>query len=255
MSEMRRMTEEIRLRDERKDKDIRRLIADCQHKDEIIFSLIAAIKEQMAPPLSMTSKRGFPDSSKECSKDDIDTKSGAQMPSDIMTSERLVKTDRLQKIKSTLLATDMLTGAAIEQVASKGQPAVVNQEAKSQVSTDHDFMLGAIGSAKTSVISQSQDKEIAIQQGTSNPGVKMKPATFDGSTSWIVYKTHFDMCNELNKWDARQKGLYLAVSLRGHAQDVLGNLPVEERNTFEKLSKALAERFHQIVKLSYIEHS
>ena len=284
MSEMRRMTEEIRLRDERKDEDIRRLIADCQRKDEIIFSLIAAIKEQMASPLSMTSEGGFPDSSKERSKDDIDIKSSAQMPSDIMTSERLVKTDKLQKIKSTLLATDMLTGAAIEQVASKGQPAVVNQEAKSQVSTDHDFMLGAIGSAKTSVntsdvcmedkhstsatsnlknsstehtsaISQSQNKEIAIQQGTSNSGVKMKPATFDGSTSWIVYKTHIDMCNELNKWDARQKGLYLAVSLRGHAQDVLGNLPVEERSTFEKLSKTLAERFHQIVKLSYIEHS
>ena len=34
--------------------------------------------------------------------------------------------------------------------------------------------------------------------GTS--GVKMKPATFDGSTSWLDYKTHFDLCAELNRW-------------------------------------------------------
>ena len=163
----------------------------------------------MASPLSMTSESGFPDSSKERSKDDIDTKSGTQMPSDMMTSERLVKTDKLQKDKRTLLATDMLTNADIEQVASKEQPAVVKQEAKSQVSTGHDFMLGATGNAKNtsdlrmedkhstsatsnlrnsqtehaSAVSQSQDKEIATKQGTSNPGVKMKPATFDGSTS------------------------------------------------------------------------
>ena len=64
MSEMRRMTEEIRLCDKRKDEDIRRLIADCQRKDEIIFSLIAAIKEQMASPLSMTSESGFPTAQK-----------------------------------------------------------------------------------------------------------------------------------------------------------------------------------------------
>ena len=102
----------------------------------------------MASSLSMTSESGFPDRSKERSKDDIDTKSDTQMPSDMMTSERLVKTEKLQKDKRTLLATDVLTNAVIEQVASKEQPAVVKQEAKSQVSTGHDFMLGATGNAK-----------------------------------------------------------------------------------------------------------
>ena len=41
----------------------------------------------------------------------------------------------------------------------------------------------------------------------------MKPATFDGSSSWIDYKSHFDMCAELNGWTHDQKGLYLGVSL------------------------------------------
>ena len=71
----------------------------------------------------------------------------------------------------------------------------------------------------------------------------MKPATFDGSTSWLDYKTHFDMCAKLNGWGIVQKGQYLAVRLRGHAQGVLGNMPAEDRNNFEKLIKALSERF------------
>ena len=47
----------------------------------------------------------------------------------------------------------------------------------------------------------------------STSGVKVKPATFDGSTSWLDYKTHFDMCCELNSWNDQQKGLQLAVRL------------------------------------------
>ena len=71
----------------------------------------------------------------------------------------------------------------------------------------------------------------------------MKPATFDGSTSWIGYRSHFDMCAELNSWTSQQKGLYLGVSLRGLAQGVLGNLPAKDQKDFEVLSKALGERF------------
>ena len=50
--------------------------------------------------------------------------------------------------------------------------------------------------------------------------MKVEPATFDGFSSWLDYKTHFDMCAELNRWNAKWKGLYLVVSLRGQAQDV-----------------------------------
>ena len=74
-------------------------------------------------------------------------------------------------------------------------------------------------------------------------GFITKPATFDGSTSWIDYRTHFDMCAEINNWTIHQKGLYLGVSLRGLAEGVLGNLPVEDQKDFEALSRALSERF------------
>ncbi|KAH3710193.1 hypothetical protein DPMN_069662 [Dreissena polymorpha] len=45
----------------------------------------------------------------------------------------------------------------------------------------------------------------------------MRHATYDGSGSWSDYKAHFDACSELNRWIEKEKGLYLAVSLRGQA--------------------------------------
>ena len=76
-----------------------------------------------------------------------------------------------------------------------------------------------------------------------NQGVKCKPATYDGISSWIDYKSHFDMVALVNNWTENQKGLYLAVSLRGQAQAVLGDLPTDVRSNFVTLVNALEERF------------
>jgi hypothetical protein len=53
----------------------------------------------------------------------------------------------------------------------------------------------------------------------------IKPATYDGSGPWRDYHAHFEACAELSAWNYNQRGLYLAVSLRGNAQGVLGNMP------------------------------
>ena len=90
---------------------------------------------------------------------------------------------------------------------------------------------------------EKSDKKKETVEPSKKSGFITKPATFDGSTSWIDYRSHFDMCSELNNWTVKQKGLYLGVSLRGLAQGVLGNLPVEDQKDFEALSKALGERF------------
>ncbi|CAC5404143.1 unnamed protein product [Mytilus coruscus] len=58
----------------------------------------------------------------------------------------------------------------------------------------------------------------------------IKPATFDGQGSWIDYKSH--ACSSINGWTEVEKGLYLAVSLRGQAQGVLGNQPTDNRHNF-----------------------
>ena len=46
----------------------------------------------------------------------------------------------------------------------------------------------------------------------------------------------------MNKWTDKEKGLYLAVSLRGQAQGVFGNL-ADRSNDFTELTKALEDRF------------
>ena len=72
-------------------------------------------------------------------------------------------------------------------------------------------------------------------------GVKIKPATYDGSSSWLDYKAHFEVCAKLNEWSYHEKSKYLAVSLRGQAQGVFGSL--ERTNDYTQLVRALQERF------------
>ena len=71
----------------------------------------------------------------------------------------------------------------------------------------------------------------------------VKPATFDGSSSWKDYKSHFDACAKINTWSIEEKGLFLAVSLRGQAQGVLGDLPDDMKKHYDLLVQALEERF------------
>ena len=72
---------------------------------------------------------------------------------------------------------------------------------------------------------------------------EIKPATFDGKSSWIDFRSHFDICAELNGWSEQEKGLHLAVSLRGSAQSILGNLHGDSKKDFISLCRALEERF------------
>ena len=71
---------------------------------------------------------------------------------------------------------------------------------------------------------QQDGASTALSKTQEKSGGKVKPATYDGTGHWKDYKAHFDACAELNKWTEKEKGLYLAVSLRGQAQGVFGNL-------------------------------
>lgn len=43
----------------------------------------------------------------------------------------------------------------------------------------------------------------------------IKPATFDGTHSWLDDKSHFDACASLNNWNYKEKGLYCVVKRSG----------------------------------------
>ena len=81
--------------------------------------------------------------------------------------------------------------------------------------------------------------------------VRVKPATFDGTGSRWDYRAHYDAVAEINNWNQTKKGLYLAVSLRGQAQGVFGNISTQSKD-YDKLVKALEERFAPPIKQNYI---
>ena len=71
----------------------------------------------------------------------------------------------------------------------------------------------------------------------------MKPATNDGTIAWQDYHSHFEACADLNGWTEKTKETYLAVSLRGNALSVLGNLPRGRTPDYKELLRVLEKRF------------
>ena len=72
---------------------------------------------------------------------------------------------------------------------------------------------------------------------------KICPATFSGNTLWDDYLAQFELVAEINRLDDSMKATYLAVSLTGPAQAVLGDLQPKARKNFAELTEALATRF------------
>ena len=105
------------------------------------------------------------------------------------------------------------------------------------------FRSGPVTSTPSAPVSQPVEQtSISAVKSHDKSSVKLKPATFDGTVHWTDYKAHFDASAELNGWTDKEKGLYLAVSLRGQAQGVFGNLS-SKSNDYKELSNALQERF------------
>ena len=83
--------------------------------------------------------------------------------------------------------------------------------------------------------------------GNSTNDILRRPAVmpdkFDGGVAWQDYIAHFELCAKLNYWTETQKANYLAVSLRGRAQELLGDMTSETKNCYESLVGCLANRF------------
>ncbi|GFW62057.1 retrovirus-related Pol polyprotein from transposon 412 [Trichonephila clavipes] len=70
-----------------------------------------------------------------------------------------------------------------------------------------------------------------------------KLSTYDGKSSWQVYKTQFSIVADANQWDSQTKACQLAASLRADAADILQTLPETQRLDFDALVNALELRF------------
>ena len=79
--------------------------------------------------------------------------------------------------------------------------------------------------------------------GEENIRPVVHPDMFDGGIGWHDYLAHFELCADLNSWSEEQMAIYLAVSLRGVAQELLCNLTSEDRRSYTALVRNLAARF------------
>ncbi|GBM19356.1 hypothetical protein AVEN_94469-1 [Araneus ventricosus] len=70
-----------------------------------------------------------------------------------------------------------------------------------------------------------------------------KSLTFDGQTSWTVFKTQFDVVSSANGWNNRVKASQLVASLRGSAAEVLQGIPSDKLMDLTTIEKALEARF------------
>ncbi|GFS75830.1 retrovirus-related Pol polyprotein from transposon 297 [Trichonephila clavipes] len=86
-----------------------------------------------------------------------------------------------------------------------------------------------------------QGDEFKFQAPYSKPSIKL--STYDGKSSWQVYKTQFSIVADANQWDSQTKACQLAASLRADAADILQTLPETQRLDFDDLVNALELRF------------
>jgi hypothetical protein len=68
-----------------------------------------------------------------------------------------------------------------------------------------------------------------------------QPTTFNGNTSWSVFRLQFGTVAEHNHWSHEEKSTYLITALKVRAGDVLHGIPTN--TTYEKTLQALEGRF------------
>ncbi|GBN32948.1 hypothetical protein AVEN_48423-1 [Araneus ventricosus] len=71
----------------------------------------------------------------------------------------------------------------------------------------------------------------------------VKPLTFDGLTSWTVFKTQFNVVSYTNGWTDFVKASQLVALLRGSAAEVLQGIPADKLTDLMTIEKALESRF------------
>ncbi|GFW26519.1 gag-Pol polyprotein [Trichonephila clavipes] len=126
----------------------------------------------------------------------------------------------------------------IESVENKFENKFVDIENKFE--NNFEDMESKLEKLKQKVMT-GQGDEFKFQAPYSKPSIKL--STYDGKSSWQVYKTQFSIVADANQWDSQTKACQLAASLRADAADILQTLPETQRLDFDALVNALELRF------------
>ncbi|GBM29209.1 hypothetical protein AVEN_27818-1 [Araneus ventricosus] len=71
----------------------------------------------------------------------------------------------------------------------------------------------------------------------------VKSLTFDGQTSWTIFKTQSSVVSSANGWNNRVKASQLVESLRGSAAEFLQGIPSDKLTDLTTIENALEARF------------
>ncbi|GBN13830.1 Transient receptor potential cation channel subfamily M member 2, partial [Araneus ventricosus] len=120
----------------------------------------------------------------------------------------------------------------------------VKSEVKGKIEEVEHKVQGKIGEIERR-LSELEDRPFSFW---ANPEFKhtrptIKSLTFDGQTSWTVFKTQFDVVSSANGWMDFVKASQLVASLRGSAAEVLQGIPADKLTDLTTIEKALESRF------------
>ncbi|PNF34431.1 hypothetical protein B7P43_G13239 [Cryptotermes secundus] len=68
-----------------------------------------------------------------------------------------------------------------------------------------------------------------------------QPPTFNGNSTWSVFRRQFETVAEHNQWSEWEKSTYLITALKGRAAEILPGIPAN--TTYEETLQALEDRF------------
>ena len=71
----------------------------------------------------------------------------------------------------------------------------------------------------------------------------IKPAKFDGTSSFETFMAQFNNCADYNNWKSTDRLAHLKACLIGDAGQVLWDSSPEAKNTLRKLTELLKNRF------------
>ena len=69
------------------------------------------------------------------------------------------------------------------------------------------------------------------------------PDMYNGKSSWLDYRSHFESCAKLNKWNDEEKVNFLKTRLSGPARRTLTSITQQGLTTYHAIIKAIGERF------------
>ncbi|KAJ8962150.1 hypothetical protein NQ318_018107 [Aromia moschata] len=80
----------------------------------------------------------------------------------------------------------------------------------------------------------------------------LKPPTYDGQSSWSMYRRQFEAAAKANGWTPQEMATSLVISLRGQTLEILQSIPEEQQNDYNRIVGALEIRYgHKYLRQVY----